>query len=689
MLKPGDHIDIWVVEAALGTGGMGSVYRCHNRNAKRILAAVKVLDRGVRTSEGAQERFVREAEILYALDHPHIVKVRNVRIDGDPAYIEMEFVEGESLERRLRRGAIPFEEALRLMRQLADAVAYLHSQGVCHRDLKPANVLIDKQGRVRIVDFGLALESSRSRLTQAGMTFGTVSYAPPEWITPEELLPENWDLYALGVMFWEMLTGRVAFAVSGQGSVRQQAMQVILSKQDHPPLDPGPRFHDDVRQLVRDMTHAQVEERVQTLAEVHTRVNLLSIDMVTQTPQTLTPAMHVREQSPNTWPAEDDDSDLGVVPRPRPMPVRATDQAPRGQVVMVLGLAALAGLLAVGLGVMVALQLTPVEPPAPLPRAVSLDVRSGDDLPSQLSFRDAPLSVSAEGRASLGDLMPGDLSVDWVRGEDCPPADCPGDACPAHCGTGSSLVVVPEGEGPFLATLELPAAATASLELMLPELPEGVAARALVDGTAITPDADGHWRTEPLLAGEHAAVVLLGTCPDEPADCADACPEGCVRGEWSLSVPWRGEPEAFTVPLTPPEPPRVAAPAPAARSTRFVTHGAFARWLADHSEYQRDAAIAAGRGDGNYLSGWTGAEPPAGTAGLPLTNVSYAAAAAYCAGRGGLPAIDASLPRSAGAPPMEFRTDGTTPKVLEDGERRIPVSRTSDSNAITGFRCAR
>lgn len=261
MLQPGENIDIWVVEKALGSGGMGTVYRCHNRTASRILAAVKTLDSSLRKVSGAEERFIREAEILFRIDHPHIVKVRNIRTDSDPPYLEMEFVEGESLESKLERGAVELSDALVWAEQLMDAAAYLHEQGIRHRDIKPANVLVTKDGRVKLVDFGLAMEADVTRITQAGMSFGTVSYAPPEWVYPEQVDPVRWDIYAIGVVLWEMLTGGVAFPVSGQGTARQQAMQVMLQKQKHVPMDPGPAFSEGLRALVRKMTESDAAAR--------------------------------------------------------------------------------------------------------------------------------------------------------------------------------------------------------------------------------------------------------------------------------------------------------------------------------------------------------------------------------------------------------------------------------------------
>lgn len=278
MYRPGDRIDVWVVEAALGAGGMGSVYRCHNHRATRILAAVKVLDSALRKFPEAEKRFVREADILGQLDHPNIVRVRNVRTDCDPPFLEMEFVAGESLDDRIRRGPAPYEVVLPLFRQCAAALEYLHARGICHRDLKPANVLVTHDGTVKLVDFGLAFEMDASRLTAEGTTFGTVSYAPPEWVTPDKMDPMGWDVYALGTIVVELLRGAYAFPVSGKGTARQQAMQVVVAKQGHAPLDPGPGVPPELRILIAEMTDSDADRRLRDAAELVRRVAALPVE---------------------------------------------------------------------------------------------------------------------------------------------------------------------------------------------------------------------------------------------------------------------------------------------------------------------------------------------------------------------------------------------------------------------------
>ncbi|MCK6524233.1 serine/threonine protein kinase, partial [Myxococcota bacterium] len=275
MLSPGDPIDIWVVERALGQGGMGSVYRCHNRDAPRILAAVKVLDAGMSRVHSVKARFVREAEILFTLNHKHIVKVRNVRMEGELPYIEMEFINGESLESRIAKGACPLPEALNLLGQAADALAYMHRMGVRHRDIKPSNMLVEGDGSLKIVDFGIAADLQGEAITRTDEAFGSVSYAPPEWVDPKTLDPVKWDLYALGVVFYELVAGRMAFPMASGGSHRQQAMRLMMQKQSHPPLDPGEGYPEGVRALIRDLTTSSPAERLGSADLVLERVNAL------------------------------------------------------------------------------------------------------------------------------------------------------------------------------------------------------------------------------------------------------------------------------------------------------------------------------------------------------------------------------------------------------------------------------
>ncbi|MBW1881342.1 MAG: serine/threonine protein kinase, partial [Deltaproteobacteria bacterium] len=493
MLQPGDQIDIWVVENALGSGGMGSVYRCHNRSAPRILAAVKVLESSLQHVPGAEQRFIREAEILFALDHPNIVKVRNVRTDSDPPYLEMEFVEGKSLESMLQTGALAFPDALAVMRQLTEALAYLHERGVRHRDVKPANVLVNEEGRLTLVDFGLAMEADQTRLTQSNTTFGTVSYAPPEWIKPETMDPEKWDMYASGVVFWEMLRGQVAFPVSGKGSARQQAMQVIIAKQDHPPLDPGPDYHDDLRELNEDLTQPNPENRPARMADVRDRVKELIPRVKRTAGQTIAPLHPWEAEDRTTWvdpmesrPIRDEWAkvlDATPVPaEPREEPSSEAQTVVTHNSLLALGtgrstllLALVSAVLVVGLGVVgvlvgwVVLGESALQgPPERSVDAVVSGVTPGTEV--ALEIGDQPSRSRVSWVYRFGEIPIGEATLSWAIGKDCPLETCPGAECPAWCGAGSQNVLVEPGEGTQIISVPLAPPPQRTIRVTLPDL---------------------------------------------------------------------------------------------------------------------------------------------------------------------------------------------------------------------------
>ncbi len=278
MFHAGDEIDIWVVERPLGAGGMGSVYRCHNRNAKRIVSAVKVLDGLLTRNPQIRNRFIREAELLFALDHPNIVKVRNVRMDVATPYLEMEFVEGRSLERHIDDATIAPVDAVRVCAQIADALAYVHARGVAHRDIKPANIVVQSSGDAKLVDFGIASEADATRISESGTAFGSAGYVPPEWLRPDELDPQKWDLYALGVTLWEALCFRSAFPVNAKANASQAFLATIAAKQTHPPLDPGPEWPQALRDVIGALTEPDADARLGSAAEARDRLASIDID---------------------------------------------------------------------------------------------------------------------------------------------------------------------------------------------------------------------------------------------------------------------------------------------------------------------------------------------------------------------------------------------------------------------------
>ncbi len=534
-MEPGDRIDGWVVERRLGTGGMGSVYRCRNASTERIFAALKVLDRSLRSNPEASTRFVREAEILAGLDHPNIVRVRNVRVDADPPYLEMEFVEGEPLDVVIARGPLPYAQARRYLLQMASAVEYLHARGVRHRDLKPANVLVDAQDYVRIVDFGLATETNLERITEQGLSFGTVSYAPPEWMEPDRLDPVQWDLYAMGVVFYELLTGQVAFPMSGQGAVKKQLLQVMMHKQVAPPLDPGEGFPEPVRALIRELTARDIVERPQTAQELHARLRALPEQSEETRP------ISDRRGEPTPRPVSPESLLITVPPRTRSLGWVA---AAAGSIAVLLGIAgtawwvlgdSLVEPVVAPLPVPLAAEFRSVEvqflgAPAGLALAATLGGESRSAVDGVVRFTEVPLTAQ---------------EVVWVAGADC--GGCPGTDCSPACGTGTvpvqagagaASLVVPVRPGTGTLTVDIPAATRDSGKA---KRRKKVAVTARLDGVVGAVDGSTA-RFGSLAPGRHQLVVDVGDCPSSAAGCwpSGVCPDKCRSEAREVVIPFDG-----------------------------------------------------------------------------------------------------------------------------------------------------
>ena len=197
-------------ERELGRGGMGAVFSAFDPILQRRVA-VKALLPEVASDRGMAERFLGEARTVAALQHPHVVTVYAVRSGNGVHAIMMEFIEGRSLDAILRdRGRLPVPLAGMLLSHTAAGLQHAHDRGVIHRDVKPANVLIDHDGRAIVSDFGIARRESSPRLTDTGLVFGTWAYMSPEQRTGDTLTPAT-DQYALGVMAFELLAGRLPF----------------------------------------------------------------------------------------------------------------------------------------------------------------------------------------------------------------------------------------------------------------------------------------------------------------------------------------------------------------------------------------------------------------------------------------------------------------------------------------------
>jgi predicted Ser/Thr protein kinase len=234
------HFPALAVEGLIGAGGMGIVYRARQTALDRPVA-LKVLWPQLAEDRSFADRFTREARAMARLDHPNIVRVFEFGEREGWFFLVMELVDGKSLRELMDGGGIRADEALAIVPQICAALQYAHDQGVVHRDIKPANVLVDRTGRVRIADFGLAklVEGEDVTLTRAGQVMGTLHYMAPEQYKTPDHVDHRADIYSLGVVFYEMLTGEVPVgrfrAPSEKVQVDVRLDQVVLRSLEREP----------------------------------------------------------------------------------------------------------------------------------------------------------------------------------------------------------------------------------------------------------------------------------------------------------------------------------------------------------------------------------------------------------------------------------------------------------------------
>jgi serine/threonine-protein kinase len=222
--------DRYRLDAKIGSGGMSTVYRAFDRRLERPVA-IKLLHHHIAADSDQIERFRREARAVAQLSHPHIVTVidagEDAEVDGagnggeaaGRPYIVFEYVEGETLKQRIQRlGRLPVAEAVAYAIEIARALGIAHQRGIVHRDVKPQNVLIDTEGSAKVTDFGIARTMEEEGLTADGRVLGTTDYVSPEQALGHDVSGPS-DLYSLGIVLWEMLTGKVPFRGENQVAV--------------------------------------------------------------------------------------------------------------------------------------------------------------------------------------------------------------------------------------------------------------------------------------------------------------------------------------------------------------------------------------------------------------------------------------------------------------------------------------
>ncbi|HET9784122.1 MAG TPA: protein kinase [Terriglobales bacterium] len=275
MLTAGAQLGPYEIVAPLGAGGMGEVYRARDARLNRTVA-VKVMAEARAGDALRRRRFEQEARAASALNHPNILTVHDFGVHDGAPYLVTELLEGESLAERLRQGPLPLRKALEVAAQAATGIAAAHEQGIVHRDLKPANLFLTRDGRLKILDFGLAklttpaadadsptLASPASAATGDGVVLGTVGYMAPEQVRG---LPADArsDIFALGAILYEMLAGRRAFARSSAADT----MAAIL-KEDPPELDAAAqRWPPAVERILRHCLEKNPAERFQSARDL-------------------------------------------------------------------------------------------------------------------------------------------------------------------------------------------------------------------------------------------------------------------------------------------------------------------------------------------------------------------------------------------------------------------------------------
>jgi len=311
-LTSGTKLGPYEIQSELGAGGMGEVYRARDIRLDRQVA-IKVLAAHLSSSPELKQRMEREARAISSLNHPHICQLYDIGSQDGTDYLVMELLDGETAAERIRKGALPLSEVLKIGAEVADALEFAHRAGIVHRDLKPANVMLTKSG-AKLMDFGLAKPfgmaaptsggtpsftavatmtglSPASPLTTAGSIVGTIQYMSPEQIEGKEADARS-DIFALGAVLYEMATGKRAFEGKSQISVASS----ILEKDPDPISAAKPTTPSAFDHVVKSCLQKNPDERLQTAHDVRLQLKWIAEDR----PVAVAPAPAIALHNPRT-----------------------------------------------------------------------------------------------------------------------------------------------------------------------------------------------------------------------------------------------------------------------------------------------------------------------------------------------------------------------------------------------------
>ena len=301
-LTIGTQLGSYEITALLGKGGMGEVYRARDRKLKREVA-IKILSDELSRSDDRVLRFQQEAEVLASLNHPNIAAIHDLQEEGSVRFLILELVEGETLDDALKRGVLSVDETLNIARQIADALEAAHGKGVIHRDLKTANIKLTPEGRVKVLDFGLAKAirdpemafsnaETAAGMTGAGTILGTLAYMSPEQVRGETLDGRS-DIFSFGIVLYEMIAGRHPFAAT----TAADTIAAILTSRPLAIAD-ADALPVELRHVVSKCLEKDKTRRYQTAPEIvgqlngiRTRLNGLPIHTAAGAPIPLPPVL--------------------------------------------------------------------------------------------------------------------------------------------------------------------------------------------------------------------------------------------------------------------------------------------------------------------------------------------------------------------------------------------------------------
>jgi len=258
--KKKNYLGHFRIQEKIASGGMGIVYKAHKIQDKTNELAVKVIREEYSTDKVYKKRFKHEAAIIDQLDHPNIVKIIERGEYAGNLYIAMELLKGQTLAEILDRGKLPLTVSLHIMSQITSALVNIHGKNIIHRDLKPENVMIIKTEAdsyfIKLLDFGLAKTVKNTKLTQTGKILGTLQYMSPEQRISDGELTTKSDIFSLGVIFYELITGKEAFSKDPE-----LAAYELINKMPVEPILLEPTLQVALNQLIMQMIEKASEAR--------------------------------------------------------------------------------------------------------------------------------------------------------------------------------------------------------------------------------------------------------------------------------------------------------------------------------------------------------------------------------------------------------------------------------------------